>query len=310
MSNHADPVFIDVEKIVKKLLDDYKEDIAAFEEALDALTELTENIYRKAREQEETTQLELKHRQARNVVLKEIRKVTLGKELPAKIRTLVLKVWPSLMFNYYLNNGKANDEWVDMLMVLDKVIESVQPTVSFEDMEAQGFGCKYIVDVVREKLKRCHKSVNILAQVIEDLQSTYADLRERSDALDEKRSTSAESDELETCVEVTPAEDVGPEQDPMEQIVKDKLEKLPAAVQPGAWYVIYNGEDKPVRRLKLAVILVDEAILVFVDHLGNVVIEKDAEVFTKELENGLSGLIMQHSVFDHALSAALDSIKK
>jgi hypothetical protein len=49
---------------------------------------------------------------------------------------------------------------------------------------------------------------------------------------------------------------------------------------------------------------------VFVDHLGNVVIEKDAEYFTEELERGLSGVIMQHSVFDHALKSALSSISR
>ena len=79
-------------------------------------------------------------------------------------------------------------------------------------------------------------------------------------------------------------------------------------MQPGAWFIVYNGEDKPVRRLKLAVILIQDATLVFVDHLGNVVIEKDAEQFAGEMERGLSGMIMQHSVFDHALKSALGSI--
>lgn len=65
-----------------------------------------------------------------------------------------------------------------------------------------------------------------------------------------------------------------------------------------------------MRRLKLAVIMMQEAVLVFVDHLGNVVIEKDAETFAEEIEKGLSGLIMQHSVFDHALSNALQSIER
>jgi hypothetical protein len=39
-----------------------------------------------------------------------------------------------------------------------------------------------------------------------------------------------------------------------------------------------------------------------------VVIEKDAGIFTDEIDKGLSGLIMQHSVFDHALHAALETI--
>ena len=50
--------------------------------------------------------------------------------------------------------------------------------------------------------------------------------------------------------------------------------------------------------------------LMFVDHLGNIVIEKDAEEFTEELQQDLSGIIMQHSVFDHALNSALNNINK
>ena len=87
-----------------------------------------------------------------------------------------------------------------------------------------------------------------------------------------------------------------------------KISSLPEGVGPGSWFIVYNGEDKPVRRLKLAVILVHDASMVFVDHLGNVVIEKDAGVFADEIEKGLSGIIMQHSVFDHALHSALETI--
>ena len=55
--------------------------------------------------------------------------------------------------------------------------------------------------------------------------------------------------------------------------------------------------------------VVQDSTLVFVVNMGNVVIEIDAEVFADELEKDLSGVIMQHSVFDHALSSALGSIE-
>lgn len=105
------------------------------------------------------------------------------------------------------------------------------------------------------------------------------------------------------------AEEAAEVEIPPEQAARAKLQKLSADVQPGAWFIVYNGENRPVRRLKLAVILMQDATLVFVDHLGNVVIEKDAEEFAAELERGASGVIMQHSVFDHALRSALTSIQ-
>ncbi|MCW9013346.1 MAG: DUF1631 domain-containing protein [Gammaproteobacteria bacterium] len=317
VTDHKDPVYIEIEKIVKKLLTDYKEDIVAFEIALKELNELTEGIYKKAREKEVESQKQVKHTHARNIVLQEIRKITLGKELPHGVRTLVLKVWPSLMFNHYLNNGKANDEWVEMLMILEKIIESVQPIHSTAQLEELGLTHDDILDATRERLKQCQKSGKIIDRVLADLNQTYVELMETTDLPEEveepeevvheaEEAAPGETGELvEEAVAVEP-EPVG--EDP-EVIARRKIALLPNDVQAGAWFIVYNGEDKPVRRLKLAVILIQDATLVFVDHLGNVVIEKDAEVFADEIEKGLSGVIMQHSVFDHALNNALSTIK-
>lgn len=337
VTEHTDPVYIDIEKIVRKLLTDYNEDVVAFSVALEELNALTEEIYRKAREAEMASQKAVKMAHAKNVVLQEIRKVTLGKELPLGVRTLVLKIWPSMMFNHYLKHGKGNDEWVELLMILQKIIESVQPVSSLQALEELGLTHQDIIDATRSKLKRCKKKQAVLDQALADLQSTYDELMATTGLSDE---TAAEAPAESSAEQPVPAEeppekapestaDTGdaeleidqaeaqqaPEQEveselTPEQIARQKISRLPSGVSPGAWFIVYNGEDKPVRRLKLAVIMMQEAVLVFVDHLGNVVIEKDAETFAEEIEKGLSGLIMQHSVFDHALSNALQSIER
>ncbi len=328
VSEHKDPVYIDIEKIVRKLLSDYDDDVIAFTVALGELKGLTEEIYRKARETEAESQKTIKMAHAKSIVLQEIRKITIGKELPEGIRALVLKVWPSMMFNHFLKNGKANDEWVELLMILQKIIESVQPINSQEALEELGLSHQEIVSATQKKLANCKKSQKIVKQVIIDLKATYDDLMttaeipetlegpEVDEPLVEQTETSDvdvdgtddESGELELAQEEAQAE-TEPEED-VEQIAREKIGKLPDGVSPGTWFIVYNGEDKPVRRLKLAVILVHDASMVFVDHLGNVVIEKDAEVFADEIEKGLSGMIMQHSVFDHALHSALETIER
>jgi hypothetical protein len=353
VTEHTDPVYIDIEKIVRKLLADYNEDVVAFSVALEELNALTEEIYRKARVAEMASQKAVKMAHAKNVVLQEIRKVTLGKELPLGVRTLVLKIWPSMMFNHYLKQGKANDEWVELLMILQKIIESVQPVNTLQALEELGLTHQDIIDATRSKLKGCKKKQAVLDQALEDLQATYEELMANTDLPDEAAvdtqveaaatpvespaesstetaeqqaptETSAESASESVAkvaagdaeLEIDQAEaQQAPEEEAeseltAEQIARQKVSRLPSGVSPGAWFIVYNGEDKPVRRLKLAVIMMQEAVLVFVDHLGNVVIEKDAETFAEEIEKGLSGLIMQHSVFDHALSNALQSIER
>jgi len=157
-------------------LKDYNEDVVAFTVALSELNDLTEDIYRNARETEVESQKTVKLAHAKSVVLQEIRKITLGKELPEGVRTLVLKIWPSMMFNHFLKNGKANDEWVELLMILQKIIESVQPLQSVSDLDELRSIYTTIVDAARTKLGTCKKKQDILDQAIEGLQETYESL--------------------------------------------------------------------------------------------------------------------------------------
>ena len=311
VSEHKDPVYIDIEKIVRKLLNDYDDDVVAFTIALEELKELTEAIYLKARETEAESQKTVKMAHAKSIVLQEIRKITIGRELPEGVRTLVLKIWPSMLFNHFLKNGKANDEWVELLMILQKIIESVQPIASKAEREELGLTNHDIVEATRSKLANCKKGKKIVDAVLHDLEATYESIITATDLAAELNSPEVESEEdLELAQEDVQIEaEPEPEIDP-EVLAKEKIARLPEGVAPGSWFIIYNGEDKPVRRLKLAVILVHDATMVFVDHLGNVVIEKEADVFSDEIEKGLSGIIMQHSVFDHALHSALETIER
>ncbi len=350
---HTDPVYVEIEKVVRKLLSDYDEDIIAFTVALDELKELTEEIYRKARETEAKSQKAVKMSHAKSIVLQEIRKITIGKELPLGIRTLVLKVWPSMMFNHYMAHGKANDEWVELLMILQKIIESVQPLNTVQELEELGVSYNDILEAAKSKLNKCRKNREIIEDVLKQLSETYEDLMSTPDLPDENE-PQPDADIVEKIAEVVaepvdqaevvpeqpgevaeaaaesvteeePAgadhEDISlgsaeamqapePEERDPEVVAKEKIAMLPDGVSPGSWFIVYNGEEKPVRRLKLAVILVQDATMVFVDHLGNVVIEKDAEEFAGEIDKGLSGMIMQHSVFDHALHSALEAIDR
>ncbi|MDH5735859.1 MAG: DUF1631 domain-containing protein [Gammaproteobacteria bacterium] len=339
VSEHSDEVYIAINAIVQKLLKEFEEDITVFKNALDELTELVDDIYRQAQEREQQSYEEVQHAHARNIVLQEIRKITLGKELPQGVHTLVLKVWPSMMFNYFLKHGKANDEWIDMLMILSKIIDSVQLSGSMSELEELGFSFDDLVKAVRQKLEANYKKKGLIKTVIADLCSTYEQVaaqrkehEQQQQQLEEQSEEKMENVVLATMLAAQSREDVTSEtaetvaeveaeivdevseeveqevEESAEDIARRKLQKLPDTIKPGTWCIVYNGEDRPVRRLKLAIILVQDATLVFVDHMGNVVIEKDAEVFADELERDLSGVIMQHSVFDHALNSALGSI--
>ena len=78
---------------------------------------------------------------------------------------------------------------------------------------------------------------------------------------------------------------------------------------PGMWFQVYIGDDKPARRAKLSVIIVEDSKLVFVNHNGDIIVEKEFDEFTKEIEEGRSKVIMGHSIFDHALSSVIGQLR-
>ena len=77
---------------------------------------------------------------------------------------------------------------------------------------------------------------------------------------------------------------------------------------PGMWFHLSLGQDKPARRCKLSVIIVEDEKLIFVTHDGEVVSEKSFEEFANELDNGISTVIMGHSVFDYALNSVITKL--
>ena len=89
---------------------------------------------------------------------------------------------------------------------------------------------------------------------------------------------------------------------------EQKIARLPDSIKPGIWYEIYAGAGKPVRRLKLSVILQDTGSLVFVDRKGIKILEKDAEEFACEIKEERSRLLADHSTFDSALGKIIGSI--
>ena len=93
-----------------------------------------------------------------------------------------------------------------------------------------------------------------------------------------------------------------------EQFTRAGDANIADSLKRGAWYEVYNGEDRPVRRLKLAVVLEDTAELIFVDRKGNTVIEKDAAEFAVELEDKRSSMIADHSTFDNALGNVINAL--
>ncbi|MDH5516940.1 MAG: DUF1631 domain-containing protein [Gammaproteobacteria bacterium] len=308
ISSHSDEFYKLIHKVVQKLLAEYSRDQNAFTKALDEIEKIIKDRQKSVSEKERGAQKDVQKLHARKVVLVELRKATYGKKLPSQLHMLLLKLWPTMMFNHYIKNGKENNEWNDQVLLLNELTDSIQPpteNVAFENIKS---GYIDLINRVEKQLDKFSQVIHHKAAAIEALRQTVTDAIDSYIPVKNEllRVANDEDGEYNNNNDI---ENDNKRIDQDEQVSqRDKLKLLPSNVRPGVWFQL-TMENKRIRRLKLSIIIVDEALLVFVDHNGQQIAERDAETLADELKSGAANMIIHHSVFDSALGSVFETIK-
>jgi len=298
ITDHTDEMFKHLDKIISTILGEYELTTETFQNALDSLNLVIEEQESKARAIEEEEQQQLLRKHARATVLKALRATTTGKTLPEGVHPLILKRWPTLLFNHYLINGKENNEWVNLVLTLRHIVESVQPITSAEHL------AKQIADK-DDLFEQTEKFLNLSSKSKKDVKNIMSVYRSTVQLhIDDANFTEEE---------VTVAEEIISQAEPVEEapIEEEQTSDKPALasnIMPGMWFHVYMGEEQIARRCKLSVIMVKDANLMFVNHKGELVTEKSFDEFNEEIASNKSKMIMGHSAFDHAFKAVIDRL--
>ena len=308
VTDRHDEIYHHLDKIVTTLVNEFELQADSFQTALDTLNALLEEQEAEALKKEEEEQKKVLREHARSTVLKSLRMATRGKVLPETIHSLVLKRWPTMMYNHYLKQGKENNEWVNIVDTLRSIINSVQPLNNTNDLEHLMSTREHLIESTRSYLQITNQSEDDIEQVTQDLIEIHQSLIDQanfepSPEVDE----TVDSTEENTVSETAPIDENSAE-DPHEEDDTVKL-RLPSSIVPGMWFQVYTGEDKAQRRCKLSVVIIDDQKLVFVNYHGEVIVEKDLAEFLEEMTDGKSKVIMGHSVFDHALSSVVNNLQ-
>ena len=323
VTEEEDHVFIKLEQIVNSILREYDVDIASFERAVDELQELIAIEEEVAAENERVEQFEIIKSHARDVVLTEMRHVTTNKKVPKSVQPLVLKHWPTMMCNRYVNHGKESSEWLLSLMLLKLLMKCLQPINNKSQWQLLNDNHEPLIEAVNDELYETQQDREEIDAQITALKQTFMKmLDDYGYKLVEEPETEA-PEQTSTAVPYVEEENIDAANEELAEnehdaeiarieeqarIAREKISKLPSDLHPGAWFQIFNGDDKPVRRLKLSIVLTEVAKLIFVDCHGVKVIEKHAGDFARELENQQSSFIADHSTFEHALGAVIHKL--
>jgi hypothetical protein len=314
-------VYNELNSIVNSVLQEYNIDIDSFESAAAALHTLINTEKEIAAENERTEQRVIIRQHARDVVLTEMRFLTSNKKLPKNVQALILKHYPTMMCKRYIQHGKESSEWLVSIMLLKLLMKCLQPINSKAQWQLLKNNHAPLVEAVNDELYETQQDKEEIDAQISALKRTFLKmLDDYGFELVKETSSPSQATNAAPYVEeenITAANEEFEEDEHDKEIAKieeqakiarDKISRLPSTLRPGAWFEIFNGEDKPVRRLKLSVVLTEVAQLIFVDCHGVKVIEKDAGVFADELENKRSKFIADHSTFEHALGTVIHKL--
>lgn len=302
VTSHTDTLYKEIYEVVQILLDEYKSEKDAFVKALQSIEDIRKSIQESSDDKERAAQRGVQKDHARKVVLWELRKATYGKKLTENVHMLILKLWPTMMFNHYIKHGKENDEWLTQVSILTELISSIQLPSSTIEYDSLKNNYRNLVTRVKNQLCKYKDVNNHIENTIDSLQETIESvIASFNPDIEKKSSKNIKDDVIKTVAE----ENIKTNEP---ESKREKLKLLPSAVRPGVWMQL-TMENNRSRRLKLSIILVEEALLIFVDHNGNRVAEREAEELADELEKGKAVLIVYHSVFDSALTTVFETIQ-
>ncbi|WLH13558.1 DUF1631 domain-containing protein [Pseudomonas hefeiensis] len=313
--HQRDSLYLRIEQVVQRLLNDFVDDPAIFSELLaDFLaftsderrrSELLEQRIRDAEEGRAKAEL------ARLRVEGVLNQVMLGKVLPQAVVEFVQHAWSQVLLLTCFKHGKYSAEWQADVLTLEQLIWSVQ---HHEEPDA-GLRLLTIVPqllkALREGLSRSAFDPFATGEFFSELEALHVLALERMGQVTEQAQpfnspimvqvsekivlrTAQKAPEDSVAVHL-PADDVG-------LIQVDQL-------RLGSW-VEFQEEDDNSLRCKLAAIIEATGKYVFVNRTGLKVLEHSRTSLALEFRRGTARLLDDTLLFDRALESVLGNLRQ
>lgn len=310
-----------IEIIIDTLLNEYEQDSISFQQALDSLNSLFDKETDTCQKKENHTQKRILQEHARKIVLQELQLYAHNMIIDKKSEPLVLKLWPTRMYQQYIQHGKGSEQWNTSVNTLRLIINSIQIPTTQKELQFLVTNQDVLQQNIQDELYESKQDMDSVNLAIYTLSETYLENINHADINNPEENNfdtfsletfSGTISDIQNINAGLPAanNDIDLSLD-MPEPVKDKREQLqllPNEIKPGLWFELYDGENKSVRRLKLSVIIMEEAQLIFVNRQGVKIMEKNAMEFAEELEKKQSKIIADHSVFDQALNNVISAL--
>ncbi|MFJ7283246.1 DUF1631 domain-containing protein [Pseudomonas sp. NPDC099000] len=311
--HERDSLYLRIEQVVQRLLNDFVDDPAIFSELLaDFLaftsderrrSELLEQRTRDAEEGRARTEL------ARQRVEQALNQALFGKVLPQGVVVFVQEAWSKVLLLTCLKHGDASAQWHADVQTMEQLIWSVQR----HDEPDAGLRLLALVPGLLKSLRDGLSSSAFdpfaTSEFFSELETLHVQLFERPGQAAEQPVEPPVMVEVLQHIVLETA-DEGPTDAVSVRLPADDAGLLQVdQLRPGSW-VEFQEDDENTLRCKLAAIIDSTGKYIFVDRTGMKVLERSRTSLALEFRRGAVRALDDTLLFDRALESVLGNLRR
>lgn len=311
--HERDSLYLRIEQVVQRLLNDFVDDPAVFSELLaDFLaftsderrrSELLEQRTRDAEEGRARTEL------ARQRVAQVLNQALLGKVLPQRMVMFVQEAWSKVLLLTCLKHGDQSAEWHADVQTMEQLIWSVQrhaePDASLRLLAL----VPGLLKSLRDGLSSSAFDPFATSEFFSELEALHVQLFERpGQKLEQSGDAPVMVEVLQEVVLRTA--DEGPVDTASARLPEDDAGLLQVdQLRLGCW-VEFQEDEENTLRCKLAAIIEATGKYIFVNRTGMKVLERSRTGLALEFHRGAVRALDDTLLFDRALESVIGNLRR
>ncbi|NWD09763.1 DUF1631 domain-containing protein [Pseudomonas gingeri] len=312
-----DALYVRIEQIVQRLLNDFVDDPAIFSELLVDFLAFTSDERRRSELLEQRTrdaeEGRAKAEQARQQVQEVLNERLLGKTLPEVVVRLLQEAWSKVLLLTCLKHGEASAEWQAGLQTMDDLIWSVEPRGQVDARLRLLELVPGLLKALRDGLTSAAFDPFATSEFFSQLENLHVQVFQR---LAKQQAEPAAIDEMQPAMVAVLEEIVLGSPD--DTFTEERQVELPAddagllwvrQLRVGNWVEIREDEENSLR-CKLTAIIESTGKYIFVNRTGMKVLERTAQGLAVEFRRGAVRLLDDALLFDRALESVIGNLRR
>jgi hypothetical protein len=310
--NHArDSLYLRIEQVVQRLLNDFVDDSAIFSELLADFLAFTSDERRRSELLEQRTRDAAEGRArtelARLRVEQALNQVLLGKLLPQRVVVFVQEAWSQVLLLTCLKHGDQSPQWHADVQTMVHLVWSVQRHDEADANMRLLSLVPGLLKSLRDGLSRSAFDPFATAGFFSELESLHIQLFEPSAAM-QPETQAPVMVQLQEAILLRTA-DEGPVETVASLSADDPGVLQVGKLQLGDWVEFQEDEDNTLR-CKLITIIEATANHIFVDRTGMKILERNRNALALDFRRGAVRILDDTLLFDRALESVIGNLQR